>query len=246
MRKRSNEGIMASKNDFSKLLAEGSTNLVAAIIFCFALVLGAYAQNPVSWSLNSAKSAKGGGKFEARLTANISSGWYLYSLTQPSGGPNATRITVASEQAFKLAGGVKAPPPKVKFDENFGINTETFAGNVTFTIPLQAAANAAPGRQTLGINVRFQVCNETTCLPPRTVKVETPVEIAPGSAAEVKNANASPPVVSSTVNPTPKPIPTSTPQTAATPPANLSTDKLQPENGFITPENKGGENDDPP
>ena len=64
------------------------------IIHCLVFVLGAYAQNPVSWSLNAAKNVKAGAKLDARLSADIGGGWYLYSLTQPSGGPNATRITV--------------------------------------------------------------------------------------------------------------------------------------------------------
>ena len=75
-------------------------------------------------------------------------------------GPNATCITVASEQAFKLAGAIKAPLPKIKFDENFRINTESYGGNVTFTIPLQVFAEVQTGKQVLAINVRFQVCNE--------------------------------------------------------------------------------------
>lgn len=148
-----------------------------SVIFCLLFVAGIYGQGPVSWTLNSgsAKSVKAGSKLEVRLSGNIGPGWYIYSLTQPSGGPNAMRITVGSEPRFKLAGAIKAPSPKVKFDENFGINTETYAGNVTFTIPLQVSADALPEKQTVDINVRFQVCNETTCLPPKTIKVYTGV-----------------------------------------------------------------------
>ncbi len=100
------------------------SKLFGVAVFCLAPVIGVYSQSsPVTWTLNtvSAKTVKAGGKFDARLSANISGGWYLYSPTQPPGGPNATRITVASEPTFKLAGTIKAPPPKVKFDENFGM-----------------------------------------------------------------------------------------------------------------------------
>ncbi|HEX8636693.1 MAG TPA: protein-disulfide reductase DsbD N-terminal domain-containing protein, partial [Pyrinomonadaceae bacterium] len=177
-------------------------------------VIGAYSQSsPVTWTLNApAKAVKSGGRFDARLTANIGGGWHLYSLTQPPGGPNATRISAASEPTFKLAGAIKSPKPKVEFDENFGINTESYTDGVTFTIPLQAAADVPAGKQTLGVNVRFQVCNETTCLPPRTVKVETIVEISASAAADTVT-----PANNLTAAATPQPTPTPTPKMQSTP-----------------------------
>ena len=234
---------MASKTMFSVFLRNRRGKYAASIIFCFALTVGAYAQNPVSWSLSVTKPGKAGARLEAQLSASISGGWYLYSLTQPAGGPNATRITVASGSTFKLAGIIKAPPPKVKFDENFGINTESYAGTVTFIIPLQIAADAQIGRQTLVINARFQVCNETTCLPPRAVKVEAPVEIASAStAATITNANVSLAVKPSpTISLTPTPTSTSTPQTAATPEVNSTPGEQQFGNAGITGENKSDE-----
>jgi thiol:disulfide interchange protein DsbD len=231
---------MANKAKFSNFFAKrGGGRFAASIIFCLALaVAGAYAQNPVSWSLGGAKPVKAGAKFEVRLTADISGGWYLYSLTQPPGGPNATRIAVVSEPTFKTAGAIKAPPPKVKFDENFGINTESYAGKVTFTIPLQVAADALTGKQTLAVNARFQVCNETTCLPPRTVKVEASIEIAPAStSAAITNAN-----ISTAVKPSPtiSPTPTPAPQTAATETIQARDEREAASTG-ATPENKGGQ-----
>ncbi|HEX8565808.1 MAG TPA: cytochrome c biogenesis protein CcdA [Pyrinomonadaceae bacterium] len=183
--------------------------LAFSVIFCLLFVAGIYGQGPVAWTLNpgSAKVVKAGSKLEVRLSGNIGSGWYIYSLTQPSGGPNATRITVGSEPTFKLAGTIKAPSPKVKFDENFGINTETYVGNVTFTIPLQVSADALSEKQTIDINVRFQACNETTCLPPKTVKVSTGVEVllATTSAAALPSPS---PSVSPSATPTPMTSPT--------------------------------------
>ena len=235
------ETIMGNRTRFIKLLIKVSGILSGSIIFCLVLAVGACAQNPVSWSLNTTKSVKAGTKFDARLSANISDGWYFYSLTQPAGGPNATRITVASEPTFKLAGSIKAPPPKVKFDENFGINTESYAGNVTFTIPLQVATEAQTGKQTLAVNARFQVCNETTCLPPRAVKIETSVEIAPASTvATITNANASHAVKPSpTVSPTPTPTFSRSPQTAPAIEINQAPDNRQTGNIEVISDNKG-------
>ncbi len=230
---------MANKTEFPKFLIKLTGKITASIIFCLAFVSINYAQNPVSWSLTaSSKTVKAGAKLDARLSANVSGGWYLYSLTQPAGGPNATRISIGSEPTFKLAGTIKTPPPKIKFDENFGINTESYAGNVTFTIPVMAADDAQTGKQTLVVNARFQACNETTCLPPRTVKVETPVEIVPASTAPtIANAN-----VTAAVKSSPSASPSATPkqalQTAAAPETNPTPDDMESGTNNTAAENK--------
>jgi hypothetical protein len=41
------------------------------------------------------------------------------------------------------------------------------------------AANAKPGPATLMVNARYQACDNKLCLPPRTVKLELPVEVHP-------------------------------------------------------------------
>ena len=127
----------------------------------------------------------------------------MYSVTQGAGGPTPTRITVA-DGAIKSVGAVRGPAPHREMDANFGIMTETYSGAASFSVPLVVNASAQPGTQTLTINVRYQVCNDTTCLPPKTVKVSTPVEIVPGAAAAVSAAQASPtPDRSPTATPTP-------------------------------------------
>ena len=164
-----------------------------------------YAQNPVSLSL-SVKPAKvrAGEKLTANVAASIGPGWHMYSVTQGAGGPTPTRITVADGGAIESAGAVRGPAPHREMDANFGIMTETYSGSASFSVPLVVDASAQPGGQTLTLNVRYQVCNDTTCLPPKTVKVSTPVEIVPGAAAAVSAAQASPtPDRSPTVTPTP-------------------------------------------
>lgn len=169
---------------------------VAAILFSGRLV---HAQNPVSLSM-SVKPAKvtAGGKLTAQISASISGDWKMYSITQGGGGPIPTTIRVP-EGIFKAAGSSRGTAPKRAMDPNFGIMTEYYAGSASFTVPLSVDNSALPGPQTLTINVRYQVCNETLCLPPKTLKVSSPVEIVAASAAEV--------VTSPTPTPTPSPSP---------------------------------------
>lgn len=140
----------------------------------------AAAQNPVSLSMsvNPAK-VEAGGKLTAQISGSIGGGWHMYSVTQGAGGPIPTRITVPAG-VFRLAGAVRGSTPKREMDPNFGIMTEFYAGSVSFSVPVAVDATAQPGSQALTINVRYQVCNDTICLPPKTVKLSAPVEIFAG------------------------------------------------------------------
>lgn len=180
------------------------------LIFSF-LIFTAFivnAQNPVSLSINvSPGSIPAGGKGTAKVTASIGGGWYMYSITQGGGGPTPTRVSLDGGP-FK-AGGVSGPKPKVKFDENFQMNTESYSGSATFNIPFTVAADAPEGSQELTASVRFQVCNDSVCLPPKTLKVSAPVTITAAQAKPSPSASASP-----SATPTPSPSQTPTPANA--------------------------------
>ena len=138
-----------------------------ALLLCtaFLLAANATAQNPVSLSASvSPGSIPAGGKATVKVTASMAGGWHLYSLTQGAGGPIPTRITVPEGQSFKLAGSPTGPRPRVAMDPNFEINTETYEGAVTFSVPISVAADAVSGAQTLNVNVRFQTCNDKSSI----------------------------------------------------------------------------------
>ncbi len=136
------------------------------------LPLAAFAQNPVSWSLESdakGKALKKDEKFSAKLKAQIEGEWYLYAVEQPGPGPFPTKITVGDNLPFSIEGKIQSSEPKTKFDPNFDIETRTHAKQAEFNLPLVSIADA--NGDDLAVNVRFQVCNDTVCLPPKTVKV---------------------------------------------------------------------------
>ncbi len=140
-----------------------------------------------------------GGRGTARVNASIGGGWNMYSITQGAGGPIPTRITLG-EGPFKI-GKVSGPRPKVKLDPNFGINTETYSSNAAFTVPFTVNADAPEGASTLNVRVRYQVCNDTVCLPPKTVPLSAALTI---TAAAAVSPTPSPSATSSTPSPTPE------------------------------------------
>lgn len=134
--------------------------------------------NPIQWSLTvKSKAHRAGNTFTAQLTAQIKQGWHLYALEEVPNGPRPTRITLAAQQPFVLSGDIEQPLPISKFDENFGVETQFYQVSATFRLPIKISSEAKPRKTKLVVQTRYQVCNEHLCLPPKTVKVETVIEI---------------------------------------------------------------------
>jgi DsbC/DsbD-like thiol-disulfide interchange protein len=149
------------------------------LIACAAAVLSAAPPNPVAWKIQNppAKPVKAGARFTISLEAKVEPGWHLYSTKPLAEGPIPTRIWVGEGQPFTLNGQLASPPPETVQDANFGMEVEFYQGEAVFTLPVRVAAGTQPGARKLEVSASYQACNDKLCLPPRTVKVEAPVEI---------------------------------------------------------------------
>lgn len=162
-----------------------------ALILCLLVpALTAWSQvpgnSPARWSANGPSGpVRPGERFEVSIEAQIADRWHLYSATQPPGGPNPTRFRLISGGPFRLAEGIRQSEFKTEFDANFGIPTEFFAVNARFGLPLIAAADAAPGKYDLELQVTYQMCDDKVCLPPTKVPMtaSVTVESTPGQAS---------------------------------------------------------------
>jgi hypothetical protein len=54
-----------------------------------------------------------------------------------------------------------------------------YTGRVTVILRIEAAANAPLGPQSIPLGLRYQACNDTTCLPPVKIPVEAKLTVAP-------------------------------------------------------------------
>jgi DsbC/DsbD-like thiol-disulfide interchange protein len=152
--------------------------VAALTLATIALATTARAQDPVHWTATpTAKSAKAGGAVAVKLSATIADGWHIYSVTQGPGGPLPTKILLAGGQPFTLGGAIKQSDPDVKFDKNFGINVETFEGKAEFTVPIAVDTAAKQGPQKIQLSIRYEACNASMCLPPRTAKFAVDVKV---------------------------------------------------------------------
>lgn len=112
----------------------------------------------------------------------------MYSLTTPkpgpTGGPTATTIKVAEDPAV-AAYQVYFPAPSRHFDPNFNLDTETYDKEATFWLKIKVASDAKAGPLELTAQLRYQLCTDKECLPPKKVTASAPIEIsasAPPSA----------------------------------------------------------------
>jgi thiol:disulfide interchange protein DsbD len=73
-----------------------------------------------------------------------------------------------------LDGTIVSPPPKIAADQNFIVDgkpleTKFFIDKAEFSVPVKAQENAVAAD--LRLDVRYQLCNDTFCLPPKTVRI---------------------------------------------------------------------------
>ncbi|MEZ5307529.1 MAG: cytochrome c biogenesis protein CcdA [Pyrinomonadaceae bacterium] len=132
----------------------------------------AVSQNPVNWKLETGTVESGEAIrriVHTKAVATIDDGWKLYSLNQKSGGPIATTFSTAKGSGFELKGTPSESIPKTKFDPNFKLDTSYFEHKAEFTIDL--VSNADVASDTAKVDVKYQVCNDSLCLPPKTVRV---------------------------------------------------------------------------
>jgi thiol:disulfide interchange protein DsbD len=189
------------------------SHLIKLTALLLLFVGSALAQNPTKWSLskvegridteeNARRAEKGDPLLVyVALKAEVEPGWHLYSLEQPKGGPIATTIKVAEGSQFQIDGKItEADEAKVQPDPNFivdgkALETRYFVDRATFLIPIKATGGSSLDQ--LAFDVRFQLCNDTFCLPPRTKRVSLA-----GEEDVKKTAVSSQPSASSQTEPT--------------------------------------------
>lgn len=160
---------------------------------CAAASVATAQERPVSWDLRieSTPPLHRGERISLQVSATMDPGWYIYSLTQPPGGPTRTTVTLQKGESFQLDGPIGAPTPESYPDRNFNLYTETYHSGVIFTLPARVAPGAHKGRQPLTTLVRFQTCNDRVCLPARTDTLQVFVTVEAAASARTEGVSVS-------------------------------------------------------
>jgi thiol:disulfide interchange protein len=139
--------------------------LSAALLFVAALVHAK--DDPVSWTLQPVKGyerVRPGSKVWLEFKATVQPGWHLYSPTTPPGGPVATVLALSTNPAVTSTHTYR-PQPVRKLDPNFGIDTETYAGEAVVLIEADTKPDQQ-GKSTLDATALYQACSDVKCLRP--------------------------------------------------------------------------------
>ncbi|HLK66275.1 MAG TPA: cytochrome c biogenesis protein CcdA [Bryobacteraceae bacterium] len=154
----------------------------SAIALFLLPVFCAFAQKHeyVTWTVSTdSPSVAPGGTVLLRIAGRIDSGWHLYSASTLGGIPTSFQAgpeTVIESQRLLQ------PAPKRAFDKNFGLETETFEGEVAFLLELHIRKDAPAGPVDLTLRSRYQTCNDTQCVPGRWTGTAN-LKIDPAAAA---------------------------------------------------------------
>ena len=98
------------------------------------------------------------------ITATIQPGWHIYSITQPPGGPLATKIEVTPPKGVRIAGPFQpsVPPDTRKEPDAFGdLPIESHDGTIIWYAPLELAAGIDPTKMAIPGMVTVQACSES-------------------------------------------------------------------------------------
>ena len=147
--------------------------ILAFLIIAFTIDTANAQLNPVSWSFSAKKIADK--TYEVHLTANMQSGWHLYSQTQPDDAiAIPTGFKINSNPLLALEGKIKEVGKMQKFhDAKLEVSANQYSGKVDFVQVIKLKANV---KTNLSGSVEFQTCDDKKCLPPKTVNFNIPVK----------------------------------------------------------------------
>ncbi|PWT87458.1 MAG: hypothetical protein C5B54_12320 [Acidobacteria bacterium] len=130
------------------------------------LLFTLHAQNPVSWNFSSKKVSDK--TFEVHLTADIQSGWHLYSQNQPDDAiAIPTSVKFNNNPLLQPDGKIKEVGKMEKFnDKTLGVSANQYSETVDF---VQLVKLKSTAKTNVSGTVQFQTCNDKKCLPPKTV-----------------------------------------------------------------------------
>jgi hypothetical protein len=118
--------------------------------------------------------AAAGERFEIGLEVEIAEGWHINSHQPLDDFLVPTVVEVRGGHAVEV-GEIEYPAgERVTLG---GEAMSVYAGSVKLVVPVRVAADAKAGEGVVRVGVRFQACDERTCLPPEEVEVGVPVEV---------------------------------------------------------------------
>jgi DsbC/DsbD-like thiol-disulfide interchange protein len=121
-----------------------------------------------------------GGVAEAPITVVVAEGYHIQA------NPASSEFLVPARLELKARGGVRPGQPAYPRGQPYrlaGTSSDlmTYKGPFEIVVPLKASESARPGSRILQGVLRYQACDEGTCLFPASIPVELTVRVVPES-----------------------------------------------------------------
>lgn len=108
------------------------------------------------------------------VAGSLAAGWHIYAQQEPENGPIPLRIAIDDPRVAEIRGKLGGSAPTRRQDPSFQLLTEVYLSDFTLRVPIhlkEAAGGAIP------LAIRYQACNDHTCLPPRTVHLSVSARV---------------------------------------------------------------------
>ena len=145
--------------------------------------------DPVSFTVTDApEQVQAGEQFDITLQAKIDGEWHLYSVNNdPEAGPYPTQFSAAGDH-LSIAGNITESEPVIEYDPNFEVELGWHTQQATFTVPISFAEGVS-GSRDVALEVLYQVCDDKSCLPPKTKTISYTVAVAGTAANPYEGSN---------------------------------------------------------
>jgi thiol:disulfide interchange protein DsbD len=138
--------------------------------------------DPVTFTVgNVPTDVTSGQSFDASVETTIDGKWHLYAVNlDPDSGPIPTQFGVVSDGLLQLSGDVAESEPDLAFDPNFDAEVAWHTSEASFDVPVLVGELTENTIPVAAITVRYQVCDDRSCLPPKTKTLEVPIQRVDG------------------------------------------------------------------
>lgn len=119
-----------------------------------------------------------GTEFKIAVVVGIASGFHMNSHKPSEDYLIATTLTPKLPAGFELIDTIYPKGQLQKFSFSPNQPLDVYTGSVTFLLRLSAKAAAALGTSEIPMVLRYQACNDSTCLPPVKFPLSAKFELA--------------------------------------------------------------------
>lgn len=136
--------------------------------------------DPVSFTVKT-DTLKSGQLNTILIEAQIDDNWHLYSIyNEPNSGPIPTRFSSTDSNVI-IAGDIRESDADIEYDPNFDKELGWHSEQALFVVPvLPNPELQLQVKHEVGLAVRYQVCDDRSCLPPRTKDIYGSVYLEDG------------------------------------------------------------------